>query len=406
METVGTSARDGTAEVGSIPPSMKICLITDVLSPQTGWGRYSAEIIKGLLAAGIDCRILSPRDRCEYPELASHPDHYAISSYMEDTRHFARLLAANYARTRRLLGDCDLVHCLTEPYAPLTWLAARRQPYVLSAVGTFALQPLDSRVHGWLHRRAFRRARAVACISAYTERRLTSRLPLDNTRVVPLGVNLESFVQEESRPASGDPVLLSVGMIKERKGMHVALEAFAQVLRHHPHAHYYVIGPQERSAYFARLEHQIDSLNLLGKVTFLGEVSERDLVAWYRRATVFVLPSLSVGDHFEGFGLVHLEANACGTPAIGTLESGAEEVIVDGENGFLVPQADPEALAAAIGCVLGDENLRERMGANGRARAQEMTWQQTVEKLIALYAQVLGSKAPLPAASRQARPNT
>ena len=385
---------------------MKICLITDVLSPQTGWGRYSAEIIKGLLAAGIDCRILSPRERCAYPELARHPDHHAISSYMEDTRHFARLLAVNYARTRRLLDDCDLVHCLTEPYAPLTWLAARRQPYVLSAVGTFALQPLDSRVHGWLHRRAFRRARAVACISAYTERRLTARLPLANTHVVPLGVNLESFALAETPPASADPVLLSVGMIKERKGLHVALEAFAAVVRRHPRAHYYIVGPQERSAYFARLERQIEDLGLKEAVTFLGEVSERDLVAWYHRAAVFVLPSLSVGDHFEGFGLVHLEANACGTPAIGTLESGAEEVIVDGENGILVPQNDAKALAAASGRVLDDESLRERMGASGRDRARAMTWQQTVDRLIALYKHVLNTEAPVQAASEQARPHS
>ena len=159
MGNVGTSTHDGIVEFGSLPPAMKICLITDVLSPQTGWGRYSAEIIKGLLAAGVDCRILSPREYCAYPELAAHHDHHAISSYMEDTRHFARLLATNYTRTRNLVNDCDLVHCLTEPYAPLTWLAARRQPYVLSAVGTFALQPLDARVHGWLHRRAFRRMR-------------------------------------------------------------------------------------------------------------------------------------------------------------------------------------------------------------------------------------------------------
>ena len=94
---------------------MKVCLITDVLSPQTGWGRYAAEIIKGLLAAGIDCRILSPRELCAYPELSAYPDHHSITSYMEESRHFARLLASNYVRTRGLLNECDLVHCLTEP---------------------------------------------------------------------------------------------------------------------------------------------------------------------------------------------------------------------------------------------------------------------------------------------------
>lgn len=383
---------------------MRICLITDVLSPNTGWGRYSAEIIKGLLAAGIKCRILSPRDRCAYPDLAGHHDHHAITSYMEDSRHFARLLASNLARTRSLVNDCDLFHCLTEPYAPLTWLASRQQPYVLSAVGTFALQPLDARLHGWLHRRAFRKAGAVACISAYTERRLTARLPLENTTVVPLGVNLDDFASQEEQPAQREPALLSVGMIKERKGIHVALEALATVVQQHPGVHYYVVGPQERSAYFSRLQDLVAELRLQDHVTFVGEVTEQELIAWYRRATVFVLPSLSVGDHFEGFGLVHLEANACGTPAIGTWESGAEEVIVDGENGFLVPQNDPQALAGAIGHLLADASLAQRMSAAGRVRAQEMTWQQTVAKLIALYADMLGM--PAPAGSTAERSNS
>ncbi len=384
---------------------MKVCLITDVLSPQTGWGRYASEIIKGLLAAGIDCRILSPKERCAHPELAAYHDHHSIASYMEDTRHFARLLAGNYWRTRSLIQNCDLVHCLTEPYAPLTALAARGKPYVLSAVGTFAIQPLNSRMHGWLHRRAFANARAVTCISRYTEQRLTARLPLENTKVIPLGVNLEDFAVTAPPPQNADPVLLSVGMIKERKGIHVALQALAKVVQRQPRVHYYVIGPQERSAYFARLLRLVDELGLREHVTFLGEVSEQDLVKWYHRATVFVLPSLSVGDHFEGFGLVHLEANACGTPAIGTRESGAEEVIIDGENGFLVPQEDPESLADAIAGLLDDASLLQRLGANGRARAQQMTWQHTVDQLIALYAGILDGRASLRAASEQINPN-
>ncbi len=387
---------------------MKVCLITDVLSPQTGWGRYAAEIIKGLLAAGVDCRILSPRDRCAYPELAAHGDHHAISSYMEDTRHFARLLAVNYHRARGLMRECDLVHCLTEPYAPLTWLAGRGRPYVLSAVGTFALQPLSTRIHGELHRRALRGARAVTCISGYTERRLTARLPLDNTQVVPLGVDIAAFANPGAGAAQGpsDPILLSVGMIKERKGIHVALKAFAAVVNRFPAAHYYIIGPQERSAYFSRLERLIEELELRAHVTFLGEVSDDELIAWYRRARAFVLPSLSIGDHFEGFGLVHLEANACGTPAIGTWESGAEEVIVDGENGFLTPQDDPAALADAMAQLLADESLAARMGVHGRARAQRMTWRHTVDGLLAVYAEILSEQVPRRAAPERARPRT
>jgi len=100
---------------------------------------------------------------------------------------------------------------------------------------------------------------------------------------------------------------------------------------------------------------------------------------------VFALPSINIGGRFEGFGLVYLEAGAAGLPVIGTLGCGAEEAIVDGETGFLVPQYDVEALAGAIIRLLTDADLRARMGAAGRARAAAFSWTNVAAQVRAVY---------------------
>jgi len=101
---------------------------------------------------------------------------------------------------------------------------------------------------------------------------------------------------------------------------------------------------------------------------------------------VFALPSLSVGERFEGFGLVFLEASASGLPVIGTTGSGVEEAIIAGETGLLVPQDDPDALAGAIARLLQDEPLRARMGAAGRAYARTQDWSAVAGRVKDVYA--------------------
>jgi glycosyltransferase involved in cell wall biosynthesis len=93
-----------------------------------------------------------------------------------------------------------------------------------------------------------------------------------------------------------------------------------------------------------------------------------------------------VGDKFEGFGLVYLEAGAAGLPVIGTLGCGAEEAIVPGETGLLIPQADAGALAAALVRLLENPALRAEMGAAGRARAEAYSWLNIAAQVQAAYA--------------------
>jgi glycosyltransferase involved in cell wall biosynthesis len=141
-----------------------------------------------------------------------------------------------------------------------------------------------------------------------------------------------------------------VGNLKARKGLLFLLKALAELKREGMSYPLAVIGNIERnSSDFENITSFIKENGL--SVTFTGKVSEDELIGYYQRAKLNVLPSKSSRFNFEGFGLVHLEANACGTLSIGTLNSGNEDAIKQG-TGFLVEYDDVPALAAAIRTVM------------------------------------------------------
>lgn len=370
---------------------MKACLVADALEPYTGWGRFAAEIARGLIAAGVDCRLLSPREYCAYPELTAHPDHRNLRSFMYQDRHYAKLLIRNYLTLAKAAAGCDLVHAFVEPYLPALGLLPGRVPLVGSLVGSYSLpnvHPLPERL---LLRWAMRRCAELVAISSYTARRVRDQLRLDRISVVPLGVDVAEFWPGRPLPVQEEKLLLTVGMLKRRKGLHVTLEAFARVLQKHPTARYAIIGQQESSPYLEGLQALIDKLGIRQSVQILGEVSEAAKIDWYHRCSAFVAHFLSDDRAFDGFGLVFLEANACGKPVIGTRDSGAEEPIIHGENGLLVPQNDIAATAAAIDELFSNPAAARGLGEGGRRRAEQLNWGNTVRKLLQVYERVVGA---------------
>ena len=117
-------------------------------------------------------------------------------------------------------------------------------------------------------------------------------------------------------------------------------------------------------------------------VRFLGPVADADLPALYAAATVFVLPSL-----YEGFGLPVLEAMACGAAVACSNTSSLPEIA--GDAALTFDPLDVEAMAEAIGRLLGDEELRDRMAQAGLAQAASFTWEKTAALTLAMYRQVL-----------------
>jgi phosphatidyl-myo-inositol dimannoside synthase len=365
---------------------VKVCLLTDELSVKHGWGRYSIAVIRALLRAGLDVRILSPKKLCTEPDLASHPDHHSITSYLWETRSLLSTTVRNWRRVSHLVADCDVLHCITEPYSSVAALAGWSRPLFITAHGTYSIHPLTQRRDALLLRYAYSRANRVLCVSRFTERKLKERVKRVATGIVPEGVDFDRFqVPVDQSLAPGGRYVLSVGPIKSRKGYRVSLEAFALARRRMPDLEYYVVGMVQEDSFHRELLAFIDREGIAGSVHFLGQVPEEQLIALYRGCSLFALTPITLDTQFEGFGLIYLEANACGKPVVGTYGCGAEEAIVDGETGRLVPPEQHEAAAEAMVELLSDPERAAQMGARGRERARLMTWDVTAAKILEYY---------------------
>jgi len=221
--------------------------------------------------------------------------------------------------------------------------------------------------------RALARAQVVLANSQFTADRLERDLPAlaGRIRVVPLCIDPERIrlweSAERASPAPRrEPAALIVGRMwstERGKGHDELIAAWPSVRRAVPDAELWIVGGGDDAA---RLAAATRAAGVAECVRFLGRVSDAELGALYRRASVFALPSRQ-----EGFGLVYAEAMWWGLPCIGSTADAAAQVIAERETGELVSYGDADALARALAGLLSDPGRAARMGEAGRRRARE-----------------------------------
>ena len=217
---------------------------------------------------------------------------------------------------------------------------------------------------------ALRLSDIVLTVSSFTRDRLVGDFGVapDRVRLVTPGVDLDRFTPG----LASEPFLLGVGRLIERKGFDRLIAAFARIAAEFPDYRLKIAGKGPEDA---ALKAMADELAIAGRIDFLGGVSDAELDALYRSCTAFAMPNRALADgDTEGFGLIFLEANACGKPVIGGRAGGAVDAIVDGETGLLVDGDDIDAIGDAIRKLLGDRALRERLAAGGLAHARRHGW--------------------------------
>jgi D-inositol-3-phosphate glycosyltransferase len=220
--------------------------------------------------------------------------------------------------------------------------------------------------------------------------------------VIPPGVDLGHFYPippDEAREVIGIPpcsrTLLFVGRIEPLKGLDILIQALALMrqdssFRQTP-ACLAVIGgdpdlpPEKADAEMARLQALSASFGMQDQVIFLGRRGQDTLPYYYSAAEAVVVPS-----QYESFGMVALEAMACGTPVVASQVGGLAFLVQDGVTGFSVPFDDPQALAARLLELLGDETLRRQMGARAAECAREYGWEKIADRMISLYHEEIG----------------
>ncbi|MBI2472112.1 MAG: glycosyltransferase family 4 protein [Planctomycetes bacterium] len=174
-------------------------------------------------------------------------------------------------------------------------------------------------------------------------------------------------------------VIMTVGRLDERKGHDMVIQALKQVIKRFPDAIYMIVGKGREEQ---RLKSLTDNLRLHNHVIFTGFVLDESLPDYYNLCNVFVLPNRETESHdqlkgdYEGFGVVFLEAGACGKPAIAGNSGGSSEAVVDGITGLIVNPRSENEIAHAIERILADKNFAHRLGTAGRNRAEkEFDWQ-------------------------------
>ncbi len=207
--------------------------------------------------------------------------------------------------------------------------------------------------------------------------------------IVPPGVDHAFFSPGDRRGARqalglGDhPVLLFVGRIQPLKGADVAVRSLAELTGSHPNARLLIVGGasgQDGPAEQVRVRGLVDELGLSDQVRFVEPQPHHLLSTYYRAADACIVPSRS-----ESFGLVALEAGACGTPVVAADVGGLSTLIDHGQTGFLVDSRNPADYAAALAKILDSPDLAADMAIAAATRARRYTWSTTAARLRRLY---------------------
>jgi len=345
---------------------MKICfVIPDLDSTAGGWGRYANDLISCARSNGHELNVI----RVDQGRASLFPS-------------FFKILACRRS---------DIVYALDGwPFGALAWLTTRlsKTRLVVGAIGTYTIAPLYGRKTAWITQRTYKDADKVISISTYTRDRLLEKVSDANVIVVTPGINPDKW--KVSGRAKMPKRIISVGALKERKGYHTALEAFSIAKRSMPELLWTIVGNQEYLPYVESLKKRASELGVLDAIEWHEDISDQKLLKLYEDAGVFMMLSENTGNHFEGFGIVFLEAAAAGLPVLGTKDNGIESA-VGPENGFLVEQKDPWAAADALVSILSDKDLWRRMSGAGRKWADEHDLSSMCGSLEAVYAHITKS---------------
>ena len=213
----------------------------------------------------------------------------------------------------------------------------------------------------------------------------------DKIVVIPNGINVDEFdigySKDECRKKLGLPIdkniILFLSALYSFKGPHILIKAMPKIVKEVPDAELVFVGSGEMRE---ELEGLCNKIGVKKYVKFAGFVEGSMKPFYYRAADVFCLPSTM---KHEIFGIVNLEAMARGVPIVASKIGGVPDVVKDGENGLLVQPKDSEALADAIIYLLENEDVRERMGKNGRKKVEDYSWEKIAEETEKVYKDVI-----------------
>lgn len=293
------------------------------------------------------------------------------------------------------------------PEGLIAWMLSMRHriPYACYVHGEELNTAATSRELSFLTRRVLGGARVLIANSLNTARVLMNQwqVPAAQIEVVNPGVDAASFAvaqRDETQRAALDwtdrSVVLTVGRLQARKGHARLIAALPGIIERVPNALYAIVGEGEMRS---ELEAMVASRGLAQHVQFLGELRDDELRSCFQQCDLFALPNVQIQGDFEGFGMVLVEAQACGKPVVAGRSGGTSETMREGETGRLVNCENESELAATVADLLGDSDLRQRMGAAGRRWVErKFDWSPVTAQAQSVFAERFGNASPRKAA--------
>ncbi len=369
-----------------------------------GMNVYVRELAGSLAQAGVDTTVYVRRDRGGLPDVVEvepgmrvvHVSAGPATLAKEELPEIVDEYTAGVRDHIRAAGDVDAVHANYW----LSGIAGHRLKHELALplVTTFHTLARVKAEGGDAEsdRRAEAEAEIIGCADTILASCRTEAEQLvehygaraDRIEIVPPGVDHAFFSPGDRRGAraalglSDHPVLLFVGRVQPLKGLTVAIEALGEL--GHPEAQLVVVGGAsgpDGPAELARAHALVTSLGLDDRVRFVEPQPHHLLSTYYRAADVCLVPSRS-----ESFGLVALEAAACGTPVVAAAVGGLTTLVDDGVTGFLIDGRQPGDYAAAVRKIVEDPSLATELGARAATHARTYTWSTAAARLRRIYA--------------------
>lgn len=322
-----------------------LALVTDAFGGEYGIARFNRHFLSALTSMDGETSIVVLA-RTGKPHQETLPPRIQWKGVYDNKGCYA-LSALQAVLTEK---NFDLIFCGHLHLAPLAAVLARfrRLPLWLQLYGDDAWEKPGNRPFlSW----GVKQATIITAISRYTRRKFLAWAALDPERVTVLPCTVDPKFQPGPKPdyllkrygLGGKKVLFTVSRITLRdqcKGHERIFEIMSRLLERHPHLVYVIAG---EGAGRPQLEKKAREYGLDGRVRFIGEAKESELVDHYRMADVFVMPSTG-----EGFGIVFLEAMACGVPTVGGNQDGSADALVEGTLGAAVNPHDPDEICHAI----------------------------------------------------------
>lgn len=298
---------------------------------------------------------------------------------------------------RKLVKKHDVknIHCgrcLPEGFIAFLLKITTGIPYLCYIHGEDIETASLSRELSILVRMALNNADKLICNSNNTANLLRIKWKIPDGKIVIIhpGVDTQRFTPAQYSVSTrnllgwGDrPVILTVGRLQERKGQDMMIRALPNITRKFPNMLYAIVGNGEMRQKLAAISQE---LGVTAHVMFMDEITDDKMIQCYQQCTLFALPNRQVGNDIEGFGMVLVEAQACGKPVVAGNSGGTAETLIEGHTGFVADCTTPETLADAVLSILQNAPFLEKVTFAARDHAvNSFDWSSVRQRSIMTF---------------------